>query len=125
MNLNQVTLPCSNLKRSIAFYKLLGLNLIVHSNDRYARFEMPDGDATLSIHYHEKIQNDLGAMIYFEIENLDGYCSFLQDNGVVFDEPPTDKPWLWREARLKDPDGNQLVLFYAGENRKNPPWRIE
>lgn len=28
------------------------------------------------------------------------------------------------EAILKDPDGNQLILFHAGDNRKNPPWRI-
>ncbi|MGY8915866.1 MAG: VOC family protein, partial [Flavobacteriales bacterium] len=21
--------------------------------------------------------------------------------------------------------GNQLILFYGGENRLNPPWRIE
>jgi len=26
---------------------------------------------------------------------------------------------------LKDLDGNQLILFYGGENRLNPPWRIE
>ena len=45
--------------------------------------------------------------------------------GIQFDTEPTDEKWLWREARLKDIDGNQLILFYAGENRLNPPWRIE
>jgi len=43
---------------------------------------------------------------------------------MIFEELPTDKGWLWREARLKDPDNNQLILFYAGDNRKNPPWKI-
>lgn len=42
-----------------------------------------------------------------------------------FDQEPVDQRWLWREARLKDVDGNQLILFYAGKNRLNPPWRIE
>ena len=37
---------------------------------------------------------------------------------------PSDKRWLWREVRLKDPDNNQLILYFAGENRLNPPWRI-
>ncbi|MEM7380928.1 MAG: VOC family protein, partial [Bacteroidota bacterium] len=40
------------------------------------------------------------------------------------EELPRDQSWLWREARLKDPDGNTLILYHAGENRKNPPWRI-
>jgi hypothetical protein len=33
-------------------------------------------------------------------------------------------PYLWREAFLRDPDGNVIVLFSAGENRLNPPWRL-
>ena len=28
------------------------------------------------------------------------------------------------EVRLKDPVNNQLILYFAGENRLNPPWRI-
>lgn len=32
MNLNQVTVPVTNLERAIAFYQKLGLQLIVHSN---------------------------------------------------------------------------------------------
>jgi hypothetical protein len=31
---------------------------------------------------------------------------------------------LWKETQLKDVDGNQLILFYGGENRLNPTWRI-
>ena len=49
----------------------------------------------------------------------------LKQTGIQFDLEPTDQSWLWREARLKDVDGNQLILFYGGENRQNPPWRIE
>ena len=47
------------------------------------------------------------------------------EKGIQFDEKPNDKFWLWREARLKDTDGNQLILFYGGENRINPPWKIK
>lgn len=42
-----------------------------------------------------------------------------------FDTPPTDQRWLWREAYLKDPAGNRICIFHAGENRRYPPWRIE
>ena len=49
----------------------------------------------------------------------------LVSKGILFEGMPNDKRWLWREARLKDPDNNQLILYYAGENRLNPPWRIK
>ena len=48
----------------------------------------------------------------------------LKQKGLKFDLDPTDQRWLWREARLKDPFNNQIILYYAGENRINPPWRI-
>ena len=48
----------------------------------------------------------------------------LIKQGINIDDLPKDKAWLWRESYLKDPDGNQLILYKAGENRKNPPWRI-
>ena len=43
----------------------------------------------------------------------------------MFESEPIDQTWLWREAYLKDPNGNQICLFYAGENRLNPPWRLK
>ena len=49
----------------------------------------------------------------------------IKSKGIEFDQEPTDQRWLWREARLKDVAGNPLILFYGGENRLNPPWRIE
>ena len=66
-----------------------------------------------------------GIYVYFECENLDEYVKELIDKGMKFDELPNDKRWLWREARLTDVDGNQLILFFGGENRRNPPWRID
>jgi hydroxymethylpyrimidine/phosphomethylpyrimidine kinase len=36
-----------------------------------------------------------------------------------------DQRWLWREAWLKDPAGNEICIYHAGENRRLPPWRIE
>lgn len=124
MNLNQVTVPSSDLTQSVPFYQQLGLTLIVDSVPRYARFVCPDGEATFSIHHVENLPTGEGIVVYFECENLDEYVDDLVEKGIVFDEMPTDKNWLWREARLKDPDGNQLILFYGGENRVNPPWRI-
>jgi len=125
MNLNQVTVPSIDLTKSIPFYQRLGLKLIVHSNDRYARFLCPDGNATFSIHQVDQLLSGDGVYVYFEVENLDNHVSALVAEGIVFDQLPADQSWGWREARLKDPDGNQLILFFGGENRINPPWRLK
>lgn len=125
MNLNQITVPSLNLSASVAFYRELGLRLIVHSTDYYARFECPDGTSTFSIHQVTELPSGDGVWIYFESERLDDLVAELLSNDIEFEELPEDKPWLWREARLKDPDGNQLILYYAGKNRLTPPWRID
>jgi len=125
MNLNQVTVPSINVKKAIEFYQKLGLKLIVKSLPKYARFECLQGNATFSIHLVDTLPKGFGVIVYFENNDLDNLVNQLQSNGIVFDSLPEDKPWLWREARLKDLDGNQIILYYAGKNRKKPPWRID
>lgn len=125
MNLNQITVPSLDLSKSVPFYQKLGLRLIVDSVPNYARFECPQGNSTFSIHQADRLPSGEGIWVYFECENLDELVSDLQEKGIAFEELPDDKRWLWREARLKDPDGNQIILYFAGENRLNPPWRVK
>ncbi len=124
MDLNQVTVPSSDLHASAEFYQKLGLTLIVDSIPRYARFECPDGQSTFSLHHSDNVAQGEGIWLYFEEEHLDKKVSELQAKGLVFENLPEDQPWLWREARLRDPDGHLIILFKAGENRRNPPWRV-
>ena len=121
MRLNQVTLPAKDLARTIAFYEALGFLLIVQNN-HYARFENPFDRSTLSL----ELRGDGGdgAHVYFECEDLDARVAALKAKGIAFDSGPEDKSWLWREAWLRDPAGNRLCLYWAGENRLFPPWRI-
>ncbi|WP_417799418.1 VOC family protein [Tenacibaculum sp.] len=125
MDLNQVTIPSIDVNASVLFYKKLGLHLIVDASPRYVRFEVPDGDATFSIHQVEKLSKGEGITLYFEDENLDELVRELQEKGIQFTQLPKEQTWLWREAHLLDPDGNKLILFKAGEHRKNPLWRID
>ncbi|WP_299362649.1 VOC family protein [Winogradskyella sp.] len=126
MNLNQITIPSLDVATATEFYKKLGLLLIVESLPRYVRFECPDGDSTFSIHVVEELPIGKDRVtIYFQNENLDDVMTQLQQKGITFTSEPEDKPWLWREAHLYDPDGNHIILYSAGKNRKNPPWRIK
>ena len=124
MNLNQVTVPSKNILKSITFYKTLGLELIVEALPHYARFVCPDGNATFSVHLVEELPKGDGIYVYFECDDLDEHVAKLEQKGIIFDELPNDKSWLWREARLKDPDDNKIILYFGGENRLNPPWRV-
>lgn len=125
MNLNQVTIYTGKPFETAEFFQKLGLRLIVDSLPRYARFECPDGDSTLSIHNAEVHPNGAGVVLYFECEDLDAEVERLKSIGLYFDQEPIDRDWLWREAYLHDPNGNKICLFHAAENRKNPPWRVK
>ncbi|MBK8813283.1 MAG: VOC family protein [Acidobacteria bacterium] len=125
MNLNQVTVFSANTAALVEFYKKLGLRLIVDSLPRYARLECPDGNSTLSVHSTCVAETDSNIVLYFECDDLDAKVDELKQEGFEFEEEPKDQTWLWREAYLRDPSNNRICLYHAGENRKNPPWKIE
>lgn len=124
MNLNQITIPVIDVEKSIAFYEKFGLRLIVKALPLYARFECPEGNSTFSLHQVEVLPNGAGIWVYFEVQDLDEYINGLIGKGIQVEEFPNDKPWLWRESRLKDPDNNQIIIYFAGNNRTDPPWRL-
>lgn len=125
LRLNQVTVPITDLARSIEFYRGLGLLLIVRDESAgYARFLLPDGGSTFSVHLADAPIAPSQVVIYFECDDLDARYARLSIAGYRFTSPPTDQTWLWREAMLVDPDGQQICLFHAGVNRTDPPWRL-
>ena len=125
MDLNQVTVPCLDYDESVAFYSLLGLHQIVASPPRYARFDTTSG-TTFSLHTTEApLLTESATVIYFEVENVDAEVARLKDAGLEFEHEARDQSWLWREARLRDPAGNNVCIYTAGENRRFPPWRLE
>ena len=125
MRLNQITVPALDVERSIDFYVGLGLRLIVKALPHYARLETEDGQATLSLHQTEHPASEPSAVIYFECDELDSKVQSLRSSGYNFYQLPQDERWLWREARLRDPANNVLCFYFAGENRRFPPWRIQ
>jgi catechol 2,3-dioxygenase-like lactoylglutathione lyase family enzyme len=125
VRLNHVTLRVADLGRSVEFYRRLGLVQIV-ADDRYARLVCPEGDSTLSLE-SRGAPPDAGeepVSIHFESERLDQLVAELEAEGIEFEQEPTDQPYLWREAILRDPDGHRLFIYHAGVNRLNPPWRL-
>ena len=128
MILNQITIPCLDYSASVAFYEALGMVQIVEAPPRYARFESPDGSgATLSLHAVAAPVGS-GTVIYFDhpsADALDAHVENLKAQGLVFETEPTDESWGWREARLRDPAGNEVCLMFAGKARRFPDWRVD
>lgn len=124
MRLNQITVSVANIPKSVAFYEGLGLQLIVLS-PHYARFIVPENQATFSLHLAELVCST--TTIYFEMESeneVNEKVNHLESKGYTFFAQPKMQTWLWYEAYLKDLDGNTICFYFAGKNRLNPPWRI-
>jgi catechol 2,3-dioxygenase-like lactoylglutathione lyase family enzyme len=118
MKLNQVTVTVVDYAAAVDFYKQLGLIQIVDAPPRYARFETPSGE-TFSIHIGDRASPT--TIVYFEVEDVDLFVAGLD---LPLLHPPIDQDWLWREARLADPSGNEICIYHAGDNRRFPPWRM-
>jgi len=123
VELNQVTLPAIDVAASIRFYRMMGFEPIVEE-PHYARFRSSVGDATFSVHAVGEISGPSQTVVYFECQSLDEQVVALQAKGIEFLQEPRDEPWLWREARTRDPSGNTICLYYGGKNRLTPPWRV-
>lgn len=127
MRLNHVTIPSRDVARAAAFYRGLGLTQIVAALPRYARFTLPDGESTLSLHHAEALAGDTHVELGLECDSaaeLDALVERLRGAGYVFEHGPVEQSWQWREARLRDPDGNMLLLFHGGAIRRDPPWKL-
>jgi catechol 2,3-dioxygenase-like lactoylglutathione lyase family enzyme len=90
MNLNQVTMPAVDVASAVAFYRRLGLRLIVEDLPHYARFECPDGESTLSVEQVSEGAAGHGPVVYFECEDLDQTVGRLRSAGIPFESPPAD-----------------------------------
>jgi hydroxymethylpyrimidine/phosphomethylpyrimidine kinase len=122
--LNQVTVTGTDYERSVDFYRRLGLRQIVGNPPDYARFETAGG-ATFSVQIDPAEKIIATTAIYLECDDLDERVEQLARSGIPFEHGPRNQPWMWREARLRDPDGNIIFLYKAGEARRFPPWRME
>ncbi|PMG76661.1 glyoxalase [Shewanella sp. 10N.286.51.B7] len=136
MRLNQITIPVNDMAKACEFYLTLGFTQIVSTaadGNHYARFACPEGEATFSLSFlggeslqgSDSIQKrENSSVIYFEHQDLDVWVEALIQQGIIFEQLPVDESYLWCEAVLFDPSGNKIKLYWAGENRLNPPWRV-
>ena len=124
LTFNHAMIYTKDVGRAMQFYReWLGFKLIedfrFEGKSVYARLHAPGGDGTIALHQAgpgAPVASE-GVRLYFEIRDLDGFCRGLQKRGFYFTQLPTMMPWGWRHAYLNDPDGHEISLYWAGENR--------
>jgi len=124
LTFNHAMVYVKDVQRALGFYHdLLGFKLIedfqYEGKPVYARLRAPGGDGTIALHMagpEQSLASD-GVRLYFEIRDLDGFCRKLQARDFYITQMPRMMPWGWRHAYLNDPDGHEISLYWAGENR--------
>src|SRR5664279_5305667 len=124
LNFNHAMIYCKDVERGVGFYRdLMGFKLIedfrYEGKSVYARLRAPGGDGTIALHQAgpgASLASE-GVRLYFEVCDLDEFCRKLMQKGFYITQMPRMMPWGWRHAYLNDPDGHEISLYWAGENR--------
>ncbi len=124
LTFNHAMIYVADVERGMGFYRdLLGFKLIEdfrHENKAvYARLRAPGGDGTIALHQAgpgASVASE-GVRLYLEVRELDEFCRKLQQKGFYITQMPRMMPWGWRHAYLNDPDGHEISVYWAGENR--------
>jgi catechol 2,3-dioxygenase-like lactoylglutathione lyase family enzyme len=124
LSFNHAMVYVKDVERALGFYRdLLGFKLIedfrYENKPVYARLRAPAGDGTIALHQagpDDSVSSE-GVRLYFEVGELDEFCRKLQQKNFYITKLPRMMPWGWRHAYLNDPDGHEISLYWAGENR--------
>lgn len=111
-----------DLDKSIAFYKLLGLEEIRRTESEQGRFTLvflaPPGQPECPVELTWNWDGDSGlptdsrhfGHLAYEVEDIYATCAHLQANGVVINRPPRDG----RMAFVRSPDNVSIELLQKG-----------
>ncbi len=124
LTFNHAMVYAADVRRALGFYRdLLGFKLVDEFRHQgipvYARLRAPGGDGTIALHLAgpgTPLASD-GVRLYFEIREVGEFCRKLQAKGFYVTQMPRMMPWGWRHAYLNDPDGHEISIYWAGENR--------
>jgi lactoylglutathione lyase len=111
-----------DLERSMAFYRLLGLEETRRHDNEAGRFTLvfmaPPGQAECPVELTWNWDGDAGlpsdsrhfGHLAYEVDDIHATCAHLMANGVVINRPPRDG----RMAFVRSPDNISVELLQRG-----------
>lgn len=112
-----------DLEKSMAFYRLLGLEETRRSDSEQGRYTLvfmaPPGQPECPVELTWNWDGDDGlpsdsrhfGHLAYEVENIYDMCARLQENGVTINRPPRDG----RMAFVRSPDNVSVELLQMGK----------
>lgn len=112
-----------DLDKSIAFYKLLGLEETRRTDNEKGRFTLvfmaPPGQPECPVELTHNWDGDDGlpsdsrhfGHLAYRVDNIYDACKHLMDNGITINRPPRDGYM----AFIRSPDNISIELLQAGE----------
>lgn len=102
--------PVSDIAAARAFYEgRLGLKVTLNYQDFWIEYDLGDSTFAISKADAEHPVPVRGALIAFEVTDLDGFVAQLKAAGVKFSKDIAETP-VCRMAFALDPDGNEVLL---------------
>jgi lactoylglutathione lyase len=119
----------TDLKASIEFYQLLGLEVVKQKEYPNGRFTLAylsapnDESAQIELTYNWDTEEYQGGRNFghlaYEVDDIYAYCQKLMDKGITIHRPPRDG----HMAFVKSPDNISIELLQKGESlTPSEPW---
>lgn len=109
----------TNLPRALTFYRdaldgRIAYRFPDEGEPQYVSLTVGSSQLGLAHDDSEESHGGLQRMaLWVYAENCDAAVERLRLNGAEVVEPPADQPWGERVARLRDPDGNMVIIGAA------------
>ena len=102
--------PVSDMAAARKFYEnLLGLTISRNFNEEWVEYDLGEGTFAITTTKMGHSPGAKGALIAFEVDNLDQTVAQLKTKSVRFVLDPMATP-VCRMAVVADPDGNHVTL---------------
>jgi len=113
--ISAVTLPVSDMKKSVDFYsKIPNFKMVYGGPDgQFTSFLIEDTmKSYLNLKLNETHSTDFGRIIFYT-DDVDGLFAYMQDDKTVstlgkFESKPQDATWGERFFHMLDPDGYKM-----------------
>ncbi len=83
---------------------------VEEQSERFVRLADDAGRPCVAFHVGNPVSRAAQVQLHFEVDDVDAEYEGLRSAGLDFEEPPTDKPWGWRVASIKDPAGHLVEI---------------